>query len=120
MIVAFTDIPPTAIFAVFCLILGGIWNLFLREWWSKRCDLKKSRLALIGVLETVLATNSSSGNLNRPESMTIKPNSSGGHGAKTPFQKFHALASGLIRVPKAEIDRQAKEHRMAGKAKKRP
>jgi hypothetical protein len=36
---------------------------------------------------------------------------------KTPFQKFNALAKGLIRVPKAELDKKIKEQR---ERKKRP
>jgi hypothetical protein len=30
---------------------------------------------------------------------------------KTPFQKFQALAKGLVRVPRAEVDQKAKEER---------
>jgi len=30
---------------------------------------------------------------------------------KTPFQKFHALAKGLMKVPKAELDKKIKEAR---------
>jgi hypothetical protein len=36
--------------------------------------------------------------------MTQKPE-------KTPFQKFQALAQGLIRVPKAEVDKKIRDHR---------
>jgi hypothetical protein len=37
-----------------------------------------------------------------------KPNSNAVPSGKTPFQKFQALAKGLIAVPKAEVDRKAK------------
>jgi hypothetical protein len=30
---------------------------------------------------------------------------------KTPFQKFQALAKGLMKVPKAELDKKIKEQR---------
>jgi hypothetical protein len=34
---------------------------------------------------------------------------------KTPFQKFQALAKGLMQVPKSELDRKIKEHMEAKK-----
>jgi hypothetical protein len=36
---------------------------------------------------------------------------------KTPFQKFQALAQGLIRVPKSELDKKIKEQRARKRAK---
>jgi hypothetical protein len=36
---------------------------------------------------------------------------------KTPFQKFQALAKGLMKVPKSELDKKIKEQRAR---KKRP
>ncbi|MGA2802332.1 MAG: hypothetical protein ABSE97_08210 [Verrucomicrobiota bacterium] len=36
---------------------------------------------------------------------------------KTPFQKFQALAKGLMKVPKAELDKKIKEQRARKRAK---
>jgi hypothetical protein len=36
---------------------------------------------------------------------------------KTPFQKFNALAKGLMRVPKSELDKKIKEQRARKRAK---
>lgn len=38
---------------------------------------------------------------------------------KTPFQKFQALAKGLMRVPKSELDKKIKEQRARKRAKLR-
>jgi len=37
---------------------------------------------------------------------------------KTPFQKFQALARGLMKVPKEELDKKIKEQRAQKRAKK--
>jgi hypothetical protein len=36
---------------------------------------------------------------------------------KTPFQKFQALAKGLMKVPKAELDKKIQEQRARKRAK---
>ena len=36
---------------------------------------------------------------------------------KTPFQKFQALAKGLMKVPKAELDKKIREQRARKRAK---
>jgi hypothetical protein len=36
---------------------------------------------------------------------------------KTPFQKFQALAKGLMKVPKAELDKKTREQRARKRAK---
>jgi hypothetical protein len=54
--------------------------------------------------------------LNLPESVDAKPNSNAGAKERTPYQKFQTLASGLIKVPKAELDKKMKQ----AKAMKRP
>ncbi len=36
---------------------------------------------------------------------------------KTPFQKFQALAKGLMKVPKAELDKKIREQRARKPAK---
>ena len=38
---------------------------------------------------------------------------------KTPFQKFQALAKGLVKVPKPELDKKIRELRASKSAKKR-
>jgi len=43
--------------------------------------------------------------------VNAKPNSNGAGNGRTPFQRFQALAKGLIQVPKAEIDRKAKQEK---------
>ncbi len=36
---------------------------------------------------------------------------------KTPFQKFQALAKGLMKVPKSELDKKIREQRAQKRAK---
>jgi hypothetical protein len=57
--------------------------------------------------------------LNPPESVNEKPKSSAGQSAaKEHFQRFQAFAAALIRVPKAEVDRKAKQ--LHNRRKKNP
>jgi hypothetical protein len=50
-----------------------------------------------------------------PELPERKPNSNAAQSEKTPFQKFHAMAQALVRVPKSEVDQKLADLKAAKK-----
>ena len=57
----------------------------------------------------------------RPESENKKPNFNVAQKIKTAFQRFQALAQGLIKVPRAELEKKIKEDQIKkASARKKP